>query len=108
MKAVDWEEHQRLVNRGFTVDYDLWLFSNVPEGVHVWRDLHQAVDNRASCGMYRVARRGSTTFIKGPSNTLILNDETMRIAFVDRLCPAKWHMIGSLDGKDEEDCRTDH
>jgi len=89
MRAIGWEEHQRLIERGFVVDYDLWLFSNVPEGIQVWSDLRQAIDNRASCGRYKVARRGRATFIKGPSNTLVLNDEAMRIAFLNRVCPAK-------------------
>ena len=108
MKPIDWEEHQRLVERGFTTDLEFWLFANITEGQREWRDLRWAVGNRASCGMYRVARRGGATFVKGPSNTLVLESEAMRVWFVDRLSPAQWHTIGSLDGKDEEDCRTDH
>jgi hypothetical protein len=108
MRAFGWEEHQRLVERGFTTDLDFWLFSNVAEGAQEWRDLRQAIGSRTSCRLYRVAKRGTATFIKGPSNTLVLESEAMRIRLLDRLCPAKWHTVGSLDGKGEGDCRTDH
>src|SRR5690242_8262989 len=107
MKPIDWEESQRLLQLGFTRDIDLWLFSNVTVGEQEWRDLRAAIGNRKDAGLFKVTAGDGAVFVHGPSNTLVLDDEAARFALLARLCPARWHILGSLDGRDDEGCRTD-